>query len=64
MKGAKVALADFDNGDFGIALRTAAALTSQSYSYPTYVNIDLSKSTPEHIRRDVFDGRYWAAIVV
>ncbi|KAF2629965.1 hypothetical protein BU25DRAFT_388066 [Macroventuria anomochaeta] len=61
---AKVALADFDGGDFGEALRLSAAMNNGSYGYPTYVNINAAGSSPEHIRHEVFKGTYWAAIVV
>lgn len=61
---AKVALADFDGGDFGEALRISAARTNASYGYPTYVNVNTVGSSPEQIRREVFKGTYWAAIVV
>ncbi|KAJ4351111.1 uncharacterized protein N0V89_006450 [Didymosphaeria variabile] len=64
VKRAKVALADFDGGDFGEALRFAASSNNQSYGYPTFVNIDTSRVLPEQIRHDVFEGKYWAAIVV
>jgi hypothetical protein len=42
---AKVALADFDRGDFGEALRLSAAANNGSYGYPTYVNIDTTHSS-------------------
>jgi hypothetical protein len=64
VKRAHVALADFDGGDFGEALRTAAMLNNGSYGHPTYLNIDSTTSSPEQIRHDVFKGKYWAAIVV
>ncbi|CBX90863.1 hypothetical protein LEMA_P058970.1 [Plenodomus lingam JN3] len=64
VKGARVALADFDGGDFGHTLRTAAAMNSGKYGFPTYVSIDTVDSDPENIRREVFEGKYWAAIVV
>ncbi|KAF2035077.1 hypothetical protein EK21DRAFT_84713 [Setomelanomma holmii] len=64
VKHAHVALADFDGGDFGTALRTAAATKNGSYGYPTYVNVDVTGTTLEEIRHQVFDGKYWAAIVV
>jgi hypothetical protein len=61
---AKIALADFDGGDFGQALRLAAASNNGSYGYPTYVNVNTVGSSPEQIRKEVFKGTYWAAIVV
>jgi hypothetical protein len=61
---AKVALADFDGGDFGQALRISAASNNGSYGYPTYVNVDTTGSSPEQVRHEVFKGTYWAAIVV
>jgi hypothetical protein len=61
---AKVALADFDGGEFGQALRLSAAMNNGSYGYPTYVNIEASASSIESIRHEVFKGTYWAAIVV
>ena len=61
---AKVALADFDGGDFGEALRLSAATNNGSYGYPTYINVNTAGSSPEQIRREVFKGTYWAAIVV
>ncbi|KAJ4351004.1 hypothetical protein N0V95_004238 [Ascochyta clinopodiicola] len=61
---AKVALADFDGGDFGEALRIAATTNNGSYGYPTFVNVNTAGSTPEQIRDEVFKGTYWAAIVV
>lgn len=61
---ATVALADFDGGDFGEALRISAATNNGSYGYPTYVNVNTAGSSPEQIRREVFKGTYWAAIVV
>jgi hypothetical protein len=61
---AKVALADFDRGDFGEALRLSAAANKGSYGYPTYVNIDTTHSSIESIKHEVFKGTYWAAIVV
>lgn len=64
VKGAHVALADFDGGDFGQALRIAAGKNNQTYGYPTYVNVDTSSISVDQVRQDVFDGRYWAAIVV
>ncbi|KZM24972.1 uncharacterized protein EKO05_0009469 [Ascochyta rabiei] len=60
----KVALADFDGGDFGEALRESAATNNGTFGYPTYVNVDTAGSTPEQIRNEVFKGTYWAAIVV
>jgi hypothetical protein len=64
VKGAKVALVDFDGGNFGEALRMAAATNNQTHGYPTYVNVDTLGLTPEGIRHKVFEGKYWAAIVV
>ncbi|KAF5227883.1 hypothetical protein FANTH_14656 [Fusarium anthophilum] len=64
VKQAKVALADFDGGDFGTALRIAAAANNRSYEFPTYINVETSSTSPDQIRQDVFDGKYWAAIVV
>lgn len=61
---ATVALADFDGGDFGEALRISAATNNGSYGYPTYVNVNTAGSSPEQIRHEVFKGTYWAAIVV
>ncbi|KAJ4319349.1 hypothetical protein N0V94_003939 [Neodidymelliopsis sp. IMI 364377] len=61
---ARVALADFDGGNFGQALQTSAASNNGSYGYPTYVNVDTTGSSPEQIRHEVFKGTYWAAIVV
>lgn len=61
---AKVALADFDGGAFGQALRTAAATNNGSYGNPTYVNVNIAGSSPEQIRHEVFKGTYWAAVVV
>jgi hypothetical protein len=61
---AKVALADFDGGNFGEALRLSAAANNGSYGYPTYVNIDTTHSSIESIKHEVFKGTYWAAIVV
>ena len=61
---AKVALADFDGGDFGEALRFSASMNNGSYGYPTYVNIDTTSSSIESIKNEVFKGTYWAAIVV
>ncbi|KAL1594942.1 hypothetical protein SLS59_008493 [Nothophoma quercina] len=61
---AKVALADFDGGAFGQALRTAAATNNGSYGNPTYVNANIAGSSPEQIRHEVFKGTYWAAVVV
>jgi hypothetical protein len=61
---AKVALADFDGGDFGEALRVSASTNNGSYGYPTYVNVNTVGSSPEQIRHEVFKGTYWAAIVV
>ena len=61
---AKVVLADFDGGDFGEALRLSAAMNNGSYGYPTYVNIDATTSSMESIKQEVFEGTYWAAIVV
>jgi hypothetical protein len=61
---AKVALADFDGGEFGEALRLSAATNNGSYGYPTYVNVNTAGSSPEQIRHEVFKGTYWAAIVV
>lgn len=61
---AKVALADFDGRDFGEALRSSAAMNNGSYGYPTYININVVGSSPEQMRREVFKGTYWAAIVV
>ncbi|KAF9701734.1 hypothetical protein EKO04_000835 [Ascochyta lentis] len=61
---AKVALADFDGGSFGEALRISAATNNGSYGYPTYVNVGTTGSSPEQIRDEVFKGTYWAAIVV
>ncbi|KAF1362339.1 hypothetical protein EJ07DRAFT_174720 [Lizonia empirigonia] len=61
---AKVALADFDGGDFGKALQLSAATNNGSYGYPTYVNVNTAGSSPEQIRQEVFKGTYWAAIVV
>jgi hypothetical protein len=61
---AKVALADFDGGDFGEALRLAASTNNGSYGYPTYVNINASASSIESIQHEVFKGAYWAAIIV
>lgn len=64
VKRAHVALADFDGGEFGEALRTAAQRNSGKYGYPTYVSIDTSDSNAESIRHEVFEGKYWGAIVV
>ncbi|KAK5048710.1 hypothetical protein LTR84_005802 [Exophiala bonariae] len=64
MARATVALADFDGGDFGEALRIAARADNQSYGFPTFVDIDTSGLSPEQVREDVFRGKYWAAIVV
>ncbi|KAH7256000.1 hypothetical protein BKA59DRAFT_466807 [Fusarium tricinctum] len=64
VKRVKVAVADFDGGDFGTALRIAAVANNQSYEFPTYINVDTSSTSPDQIRQDVFDGKYWAAIVV
>ncbi|KAH7070921.1 hypothetical protein FB567DRAFT_564578 [Paraphoma chrysanthemicola] len=64
VKRAHVALADFDGGDFGNALRIAAASNNGSYNFPTYVNVGIAGTTPEEIRNQVFDGKYWAAIIV
>ncbi|KAI9152353.1 MFS-type transporter [Paramyrothecium foliicola] len=64
VKQAKVALADFDGGDFGEALRMAAGSNNQSYGYPTYISIDASQSSLENIKQDVFEGKYWAAVIV
>jgi len=61
---AKVALADFDGGDFGEALRGSAAMNNGSYGYPTYVNIDATTSSMESVQKEVFKGTYWAAVVV
>ncbi|KAF3033824.1 hypothetical protein E8E12_004459 [Didymella heteroderae] len=61
---AKVALADFDGGNFGDALRISAAMNNGSYGYPTYINVNTAGSKPEQIRHEVFKGTYWAAIVV
>lgn len=61
---ANIALADFDGGDFGKALRDSAAMSNGSYGNPTYVNVDTARSSPEQIQHDVFTGKYWAAIVV
>ncbi|KAF1928919.1 uncharacterized protein M421DRAFT_420149 [Didymella exigua CBS 183.55] len=61
---AKVALADFDGGNFGTALRYSAASTNGSYGYPTYVDVNTIGSSPEQIRQEVFKGTYWAAIIV
>jgi hypothetical protein len=64
VKGAIVALADFDGGEFGDALRLAVAMNNQSYGFPTYANVDTSGSSIEQLKRDVFTGKYWAAIIV
>lgn len=64
VKGARVALADFDGGDFGRALNIAAARNNQTYEFPTYISVDTSGSSLDQIRQEVFDGRYWAAIIV
>lgn len=61
---AKVALADFDGGNFGEALRVSAAMNNGSYGYPTYINVNTAGSSPEQVRHEVFKGTYWAAIVV
>ncbi|KAH6637687.1 hypothetical protein C7974DRAFT_390005 [Boeremia exigua] len=61
---AKVALADFDGGDFGEGLRLAAATNNGTYGNPTYVSVDTVGSTSEQIRHEVFKGTYWAAIIV
>ncbi|KAF3004834.1 hypothetical protein E8E13_004334 [Curvularia kusanoi] len=61
---ARIALADFDRGDFGKALRDSAATSNGTYGNPTYVNVDTARSSPEQIRHEVFKGTYWAAIVV
>lgn len=61
---AKVALTDFDGGEFGKALQLSAATNNGSYGYPTYVNVNTTGSSPEQIRHEVFKGTYWAAIVV
>lgn len=61
---ATVALADFDGGNFGEALRVAAATNNGTYGNPTYVNVNTAGSSPEQIRKEVFKGTYWAAIVV
>jgi hypothetical protein len=61
---AKVAIADFDKGDFGEALQSSAATNNGSYGYPTYVNINVTGSSTEQVRHEVFKGTYWAAIVV
>ncbi|KAJ4990697.1 nitrosoguanidine resistance protein [Stagonosporopsis vannaccii] len=61
---ATVALADFDNGDFGRALWMSAAMNNGTYGNPTYVSVDITGSSPEQVRREVFKGTYWAAIVV
>lgn len=61
---AKVALADFDGGDFGEALRLSAAVNNGSYGYPTYINANTTASSMDTFRRDVFKGIYWAAIIV
>ncbi|GAB7336786.1 hypothetical protein MBLNU13_g10872t1 [Cladosporium sp. NU13] len=61
---ARVALADFDGGAFGEALRLSAVTNNASYGYPTFVNIDTTASSMNLVRREVFKGTYWAAIVV
>jgi hypothetical protein len=61
---AQVALVDFDGGNFGEALRLSAAMNNGTYGYPTYVNIDAATSSIKSIRREVFKGTFWAAIIV
>lgn len=61
---AEVALADFDGGNFGTALRMSAATNNGTYGNPTYVDVDTTGSSPEQIRHEVSKGTYWAAIVV
>jgi hypothetical protein len=61
---ARVALADFDGGDFGEALRLSAATNNASYGYPTYVHINATASSADAIKHEVFKGTYWAAIIV
>lgn len=61
---ATVALADFDGGDFGEALRLAAATNNGTYGHPTYISINTAGSSPEQVRHEVFKGTYWSAIVV
>ncbi|KAH7062838.1 hypothetical protein BKA63DRAFT_538439 [Paraphoma chrysanthemicola] len=53
----------FDGGHFGNALWMVAAPNKGSYNFPTYVNVSVAGTTPEQIRHQVFDGKYWAAII-
>ena len=59
---AHVAIVDFDGGVFGSSLLQAATSLNRTYGYPTYAVIPASATSPENIRQQVFDGKYWAAI--
>lgn len=59
-----IPVVDFDGGSMGQALQQSAESLSATYGYPTYDLLPASFSSPEQLRQDVYEGKYWAALYI